>query len=156
MSEPKKFKPKALSRESLDVPVEPHLKVMGPKAEKELHEKALEQHRRYKVFGPRQARRLRLYVPGTAVFFALVGWLFLQGTWRAFGIFGLVGAFLGAAVALLHPREFAACALYLLAALIATYLLDMPMSVCLRFSVLVSLIGVAVGRSEQMKWMDGE
>jgi len=156
VSDAKKFKPKALGRESVEAPMEPHWKVMGPKAEKELHAKAQAQHRRFQTFAPLSRRRLLLYVPGTAAGFAFLAWFFLRASLQTLAIFGAVGAVLGAAVAWFRPLDFTAGALYMLAGLLGAFLLGTQILMSLLFGMLSACVGLVIGRAEEWKRYDGE
>lgn len=157
----KPFKPKKLGRESLDTPLEPQWRVMGADQEKRLHERTVEQYRRFQVWGPRMRRRLRIYVLGTAAGFAVVGWLFLLATWRTLWIFGGVGAALGAVVAVLRPSDFLCGLLYALTGLAGSVILMRnvglgAIGIVLSCTLFFFVVGVALGRVEEFKRLDGE
>ena len=156
MSEPERFKPKPLDRESLDVPLDPRWKVMGPEEEARLHARAVADHRRFQPLNPRMRRRLIVYVLGTAVGFALLGWLFLSASWRALAIFAGAGAALGAAVAWLRPSRFTTSGLYAVAGLVGSYVLGTHALLALLTGMLCASVGVLMGVLEELKRFDGE
>jgi hypothetical protein len=157
------FKPKPLPRISVDVPMEARWKVMGPEDAKRLHERAQEQHERFRPMGARRRRRLVRYVLGTALGFAAIGFLFVAGDFTTIWVHFLVGMPLGAVVAWTYPGDFTTGALYAVAGFVAT-VLRRPMHgspvAAVLFGCLVALlmgcIGIALGGAEANKRMDLE
>ena len=156
MSEPRKFRPKRLRAESVQAPLRPEWKVMGEQEAHRLHEQAVADHRRFQWFGPRMRRRLLRYVVGTAVGFAVIGWLFVTGDVATFVTFFLVGIPLGAVVAVMRPLDFTAGALYALAALVAMFLTHRHLLLAALAALLFGSLGIAIGRGEEMKRLDLE
>ena len=151
-----KFRPKALSKASLEAPMEPRWKVMGPDEAKRLHAAALAQHHRFNPFGPRLRKRFATITIGTSVAFIVLGWLMVSGTMRVFLPFGGVGLALGAVVAILRPYDFLAGALYALAALVAALMMHTPLLLAMLAAMGFYCIGIMTGRVEEGKALDGE
>jgi hypothetical protein len=155
------FKPRKLDRESLEAPLEPQWRVMGAEQEQRQYEKSKAQYRRFQTLGPRTRRRLRVYVLGTSVGFACIAWLLIDASFRSLWVFGGVGAVLGAAVAFLHPTDFLCGLLYGVAGLVGYFLLRPGSGHAGILMALLTLmcfgtIGIACGRAEESKRMDGE
>jgi hypothetical protein len=157
----KGFKPKKLDRESLETPLEPQWRVMGPDAEHRLHEKSKAQYRRFRSFGARSRRRVRVYTLGTAIGFAAIAWLLIDASLRTIWVFGGVGAALGIVVAILRPTDYLCGLLYGMAGLAGYWWLRpgggrvgvlMAMLTLLCFGT----IGIACGRVEEFKRIDGD
>jgi hypothetical protein len=154
------FKPKKLDRESIEAPLEPQWRAMGPEQERRLLEKSREEYRRFQAFGPRARRRVRVYMLGTAAGFAVIGWFLIDGSLRAIWIFGAVGAGLGLGVALLRPTDFLCGLLYAIAGLVASLLhrgggrAGMLMALLTAFCF--GCIGIACGRAEDYRRTDGD
>ena len=156
MSDGEKWKPKPLSKASIEAPMEARWKVMGAEEAKRLHRLAQSEHHRFNPFGPRLRSRFLKVTIGTAVAFVVLGLLFVSWTWRTIPMFGLAGFALGAVVAIFRPYDFLAGLLYGLACLVAGILSGAHLVLLLPAAFLFASIGIAMGRVEQGKVIDGE
>ena len=156
MSDDRKFKPKPLSKASLEAPMEARWKVMGPEEAKRLHQLAQSEHHRFNPCGPRLRTRFLKVSIGTAVSFVLLGLLLISWSWRVIPTFGLAGFLLGAVVAIFRPYDFLAGLLYGLACLIAGFWQGAHLVLLVPAAFLVACLGIEMGRVEQGKVFDGE
>jgi hypothetical protein len=151
-----KFKPKPLSKASIEAPMEARWRVMGPDEARRLHAVAQSEHRRFNPFGPRLRKRFLTISIGTSVAFMVLGWLVVSGTSRVFLPFGGVGLALGAVVAIVRPYDYLAGALYALASLAAALVMHVPLFVTFAAAGVFYMIGITTGRVEEGKSLDGE
>ncbi len=151
-----RFKPKPLSKASIEAPMEPRWKVMGPDEERRLHALAQAEHHRFNPFGPRLRKRFLTISIGTSVAFMVLGWLVVSGTTRVFLPFGGVGLALGAIVAITRPYDYLAGALYALASVTAGFVMHASLFVVFASAMIFYTIGITTGRVEEGKALDGE
>lgn len=154
--EPPKWKPRPLSKASIEAPLEPRWKVMGPDEEKRLHAVAQAEYHRLNPLGPRLRKRFLSITIGTSVAFMILGWLLVSGTTRVFLPFGGIGLGLGAVVAILRPYDFLAGALYAFASVTAGFVMHAHLFVTLASAMIFYTIGIMTGRVEEGKALDGE
>ena len=150
------FKPKSLTRESVEAPMQPGWRVMGEDEERRLHENALAEHRRYATWNPRFRRRVVKYVVGTAIGFAIAGYLFVLGHASTLLAFAAVGAVLGVIVAWWRPTDFTASMLYVAAGLVGGALAHASFFFTVLGALWLGIVGIIVGRGEEMKRVDFE
>jgi hypothetical protein len=151
-----RFRPKALSRESVEAPLEPHWRLMGPEEEKRLHRLAVAEHRRFRPFGPRWRGRMVHYGLGTAAGFAIAGFLLVSASPHVAATFAAVGLLLGAGVAILRPLDFLCGTLYGIAGFAATAASGLHLLLAVLAGGAAFGIGIAIGRGEEFKRVDGE
>ncbi len=159
MSDAPKFKPKSLKAESIEAPLEARWKILGPEEAKKLHEKAIDEHRRFRRFGPRtQKRALRLGLGGLLVFTAITWPLVGRFFWPA----PLLGLFAGLVVTALRPPDTTLALLYGGAgftSLLGGYGWSVHSAfemICLAGGTLIfSAIGWGVGLGEDLRRLDG-
>jgi hypothetical protein len=154
--EPPKWKPKPLSKASIEAPLEAHWRVMGVDEAKRLHAVAQAEHHRFNPFGPRLRKRFLTITIGTSVAYIVLGWLFVSGTSRVLLPFGGIGLALGAIVAITRPYDYLAGAFYGLASMTAGFLMHASLFGTLAASMVFYMIGITTGRVEEGKALDGE
>jgi hypothetical protein len=151
-----KFKPKPLSPESYEAPMEAQWRVMGAAEEKRLHEAAVSTHRRFQPFGPRMKRRLVRYVIGSAVGFFVLCFAFVAMRFTTCLTFAGVGALVGAVFARLRPPDHLAGAIYALCGVAAAALASQSLFKTVFTGFFFYVVGLAVGMGETMKESDGD
>ena len=154
--EPPKWKPKPLSKASIEAPLEARWKAMGPDEAKRLHAVAQAEHHRFNPFSPRLRKRFLTITIGTSVAYMILGWLVVSGTSRVFLPFGGIGLALGAIVAITRPYDYLAGALYALASVTAGVLMHASLFVTFASAMVFYTIGITTGRVEEGKALDGE
>ena len=149
-----KYKPKPLSAESYEAPMEPHWRVMGASEEQRLHAQAIAQHRRFRPFGPRLRGRLLRYVLGSAAGFFVICWFFVSMRLTTCLTFGAVGAAAGTVFCYVRPGQTLGSLLYALFGLAASCAAGLPMIKAMFTMLAFIVVGSAVGIGEDAKRMD--
>lgn len=155
-----RFRPKSLKAESLEAPMDPRWKIMGPEEEKRLHEKRLEEHRRFRPLGPRTRRRFLRLGGATTLVFVAIGFLFVGRVWWAYPV---VGFLLGLVVTFLRPPDMMLAILYGGAGFVVIlggfgwHVGSGLEMLLLGFgTVIFTVMGWVVGMDEDLRRLDGE
>ncbi len=156
MTDAPRFQPKPLPKASVEAPLEARWKVMGDDEARRLHARAQDEHRRWARFGPVSRKRFLIAVIGSAVGFAVLGWLFISGNTRTLLYFGAAGAFLGVINVIVRPAEFLTGLFYGLAGLVAVLKMGGHFLQAILAAFCLGTIGIAVGTTRNLKNLDGE
>lgn len=136
--------------------MEAHWKVMGPEEAKRLHEHALAEHHRFNPFGPRLRTRFLKVSLGTSLAFVVMGLLLISWSWRVIPPFAAAGFLLGALVAMFRPYDFLAGFLYAGACVVAGSIHHAHPVLLVPAALAFLIVGIAMGRVEQGKVIDGD
>lgn len=151
------FRPKRLSRLSVDAPRDRRWDVMGEEEAARLHAMRQAEELRFSPLGPRTRKRaLRCFVL-TPLGFSALGWLFVMGNVRGAGAFLLAGLLLGTMTFFVRPLDYLSGLLYALAGVAASALLGhRHLLMTLLVAMLCGSIGIAMGRAEELRRVDQE
>lgn len=160
MKDPGAFRPKRLPKEAVDVPIEGGWRSLPPEDAEEFRRRNLAQYRRFRPFGKTMRRRFLTCTIGSALSFALGGWLLVQATAAVALAFLGVGLVVGVIVTWWRPADFQAGGLYAIAALLAVVLGIGGSLAALLKGILAALlfgcIGIALGRVQEGRNLDQE
>jgi hypothetical protein len=145
-----------LSRASVEAPLDPRWKILGPEEAARLHRRRQAEHARWNLLGPRNRRRFLRYFLGTAVGFAGLAWLVIGADARTLLLGAGAGALVGTAMAVLRPSEYLAGGLYGLAGLGTAFAAGRHPLLALLAAMMIGCVGLALGRLEELKRFDQE
>lgn len=151
------FRPKRLSRVSVDAPRERRWDVMGEEEATRLHAMRQAEELRFSPLGPRTRKRaLRCFVL-TPIGFACLGWLFVSGNVKGAVAFFVAGLLLGGLTYVLRPLDYLSGLVYALAGVAASFLIGhRHLLMTLLVAMLCGSIGIAMGRTEELRRLDCE